>query len=341
MEAALYDERDGYYSRARVERWGRAGDYRTSPERSPLFAATFARFFSALYEKSGSPETWTIWESGAGAGYFAHRVLQTLARSFPQVFSATRYVIDEISASSRSLADGRLCSFGSRVEHRRLTDDASRFESGVLFANELLDAFPVHRVRVRQRRLFELFVGLSESRDFVWVEREPATPLLAEYFERLDIKLSEGQVAEVNLRAVDYLERASKLFHSGYLIIVDYGAEAEDLYDMKLRPHGTLRAFRRHSFVDNPLGNPGEQDLTTTVNWTSVRRACQAAGFEMVSFERQDRFLLRAGLLDELSRMEVEVQGVTAASLRLSTTAREMILPGGMSSSFQVLVMKK
>src|SRR3954467_7435957 len=92
MEAALYDARDGYYCRRDRKRWGRMGDYRTSPERSLLFAATFARYFAKLHDELGSPEIWTIFEAGAGEGHFAHGLLQTLKQVFPETFSATRYV---------------------------------------------------------------------------------------------------------------------------------------------------------------------------------------------------------------------------------------------------------
>lgn len=340
MEAALFDEHDGYYRRASVERWGRAGDYRTSPERSPLFGATFARFFAAVYEELGKPDGWTIWEAGAGAGHFAERVLETLARDYSRIFSATRYVIDETSAATRALARTRLAAFASRVEYAHLSETDAHFDTGVVFANELLDAFPVHRVRMREGRLRELYVGTNDAGEFVFIEGDPSTPLLAEYLGRLNISLAEGQAAEINLRAVDWLNRAANSFTRGYLILVDYGAEASELYDVSLRPQGSLRAFRHHSLGTDVLLEPGEQDITTTVDWTTVKSACREAGLEIVSFERQDSFLLRAGLLEELARMTARAED-EAAALDFGTTAREMILPGGMSQSFQVLVARK
>src|SRR5919206_5310783 len=101
MASALYDEREGYYSRTGFERWGRAGDYRTSPERSPLFASTFARYFVKLHEELGSPNTFTLIECGGGAGHFARGVLDTLRRDAPQVYDSIRYVFDETSSDSR------------------------------------------------------------------------------------------------------------------------------------------------------------------------------------------------------------------------------------------------
>src|SRR6266849_2319234 len=78
MQAALYDEREGYYCRRDRIRQGRAGDYRTAPETSPFFAATFARYFAKLFAELGSPSQFTIVEAGAGSGEFARGVLTAL-----------------------------------------------------------------------------------------------------------------------------------------------------------------------------------------------------------------------------------------------------------------------
>src|SRR5215207_3063271 len=114
MKAALYDPNGGYYQRADLERWGREGDYRTSPERSELFAATFARYFAALFNELQQPEEWTIVECGAGDGRFAAGVLRTLADQFPAVFAATSYVVYELSPDSRRRAQERLFEFSDR-----------------------------------------------------------------------------------------------------------------------------------------------------------------------------------------------------------------------------------
>ncbi|HJU93968.1 MAG TPA: SAM-dependent methyltransferase, partial [Pyrinomonadaceae bacterium] len=116
MKAALYDPAGGYYQRSDLERWGREGDYRTSPERSELFAATFAHYFAKLYDELQRPAEWSIVECGAGDGRFAVGVLRTLADRFPQVFAATRYVVYELSADALRRARERLNEFGTRVE---------------------------------------------------------------------------------------------------------------------------------------------------------------------------------------------------------------------------------
>jgi SAM-dependent MidA family methyltransferase len=343
MAAALYDESEGYYCRPDRARWGRdssGGDYRTSPERSPLFAATFARYFAALYVELGSPPAWTILEAGAGAGDFARIVLETLEQAHPRVFQATRYHIAEISDDARRRARENLFAFTDRVEFCQNNLRGLSFDVGLIFSNELLDALPVHRVRQRHGQLRELCVGLDEAGDFIWVEQEPTTPRLAAHFSRLNATLAEGQTAEVNLAAEEWLAAAASVLRRGYVVTVDYGAEAAELYQSAERSEGTLRGFRAHRFVADLLARPGEHDLTTTINWTGLKQAGEAAGLETISLQRQDEFLLRAGLLDELERLAAQLP-TEAERLRLRVGAREMILPNGMSRSFQVLLQKK
>ncbi|HEV2705536.1 MAG TPA: SAM-dependent methyltransferase [Pyrinomonadaceae bacterium] len=342
MQSALYDEDEGYYQRADLARWGRAGDYRTSPETSPLFAATFARYFAELSRThEHAPDPFIIVEAGAGAGHFAHGVLSTLARDDEPLFARLRYVVDEASRSARDAVGKRLADFSDKVCFARLSDLDAKMRASVLFANELLDALPVHRVGVRAGNFVELCVGLDEAGGFKWVEREPSTPRLAEHFERAGVRLAEGQTAEVNLDAEEWMRRAASVLRpGGHLVAVDYGAEAASLYTVPERREGTLRGFSRHALVEDVLGAPGLVDLTTTVDWTQIKSAGERAGLQTVSLERQDAFLLRHGLLAQLERETLRARD-EAERMSLRLGAREMILPGGMSEHFQVLVQKK
>ncbi len=340
MDAALYDERGGYYARPDLARWGRTGDYRTSPECSPLFAATCAHYFAQLYTELGTPERWTIIEAGAGNGRFAAGVLDTFAHEHPALLRATQYVIDERSADAQARARELLDAHVERVDYASLFELSGPVRGGLIFANELLDALPVHRVVQRGGQLRELCVGLDGAGKFIWVECAPGTPRLAEHFARLHVTLAEGQAAEVNLAAADWITQAAHALARGFIMLIDYGAEATALYDVRQRPDGTLRAFQQHQLSADVLARPGEQDLTTTVNWTQIKQAAAAAGLRTVLHVRQDEFLLRAGLLEQLERMSARLPD-EAACIALRLSAREMLLPGGMSQSFQVLVLEK
>jgi SAM-dependent MidA family methyltransferase len=336
MRAALYDEAEGYYRRAH-KIWGREGDYRTSPERSELFAATFARYFAALHQQLGKPQTMALVEIGGGAGDFAFGVLQTLQDYFPDVFAATRYVFDDVSALAEAVARQRLVPFADRTEFARLDDVA--LDPAIVFSNELLDAFPVHRVTFSEGTLCEYYVALGSDEQFAWMVGPASTPQLAQYLIRHDIRLSEGQSAEVNLEVETWLAEIAAKLRRGYLITVDYGAEAAELYSSTERARGTLRGFHRHAFVEDLLVAPGDIDLTSTINWTAVKSAGERFGLETFSFARQDQFLLAAGLLEQLEERSTNLS--ESARLRLSTATREMVLPTGMAASFQVLVQKK
>src|SRR6185369_12113876 len=154
MQTALYDESDGYYRRERI-RQGRSGDYRTAPETSPLFGATFANYFARCYSQLGAPSDWTIFEIGAGRGDFAHTLLATLRQNCSDVFAATHYLIDEIGDETRHAAARKLGEYSDCVQFRSLAE-ATPPVTGIVFSNELLDAFPVHRVIGRQGALREL-----------------------------------------------------------------------------------------------------------------------------------------------------------------------------------------
>lgn len=337
MQAALYDPAGGYYQRSDLKRWGREGDYRTSPERSELFAATFARYFNRLYHELGRPAHWSIVECGAGEGRFAAGVLSTLSDQFAEVFAATRYVVYESSEDARRRASERLEQFGDRVE---FSLELPQVNGGIYFSNELLDAFPVHRVINDDDQFRELYVDVAASGEFEWSVGPLSTPRLAEFCHDHSLQLAPGQIIEINLEVENWLARVAQKLERGFLITVDYGAEAAELYDAAQRPRGTLRAFSRHGFVDDVLGQPGDYDITTTVNWTHVKKVGTQMGLEVVEFTSQDKFLLNAGLLEQMEFL-LNKAPTEADRVSLTTGAREMILPGGMASSFQVLVQKR
>lgn len=336
MKAALYDPSGGYYQRSDHTRWGREGDYRTSPERSELFAATFAQYFACLHDQLNGL---TIVECGAGNGSFASGVLSNLRDQSPSIFTGTRYIVYDVSDDALGRARERLAEFDDRVQFYSDWNLVS-VNRGIYFANELFDAFPVHRIIKTSANISELYVTVDANDRFDWTTGPLSTPRLAEFLRTHRLVLANDQIIEINLGIDDWLTQvATKLAH-GFLVTVDYGAEAVDLYDSLHRPEGTLRGFARHDFVDNLLAQPGEYDLTTTVNWTQVKTVSANLGFQVLEFASQDKFLLKAGLLDQLEYRLSSAQ-TEAEKSALTIGAREMILPGGMASGFQVLVQKR
>lgn len=337
MQAALYDEREGYYCRRDIERRGRLGDYRTAPERTPLFAATFARYFIKLFEQLGSPSSWTIVEVGAGFGEFAAGILDHLKSNQPKIFAATTLLIDEAAEDGRERIASNLAGFEDVFRFARLNEINAELPFGIVVSNELIDAFPVHRVVLRNGELRSLYVGLDQDR-FVWREQEIEASL-ADYCARAGFQLVEGQIVEINLAADEYVHEVASRLRRGFVVTVDYGAERAELVGSPYRREGTLRAAYHHQFANNVLLEPGRRDLTTTIDWTQIMEAGAREGLKTIRFQRLDRFLLEEGILDELEKRAGDV--TEAGSLHLRAGAREMIMPDGMAASFDVLVQKK
>src|SRR2546423_1743447 len=338
MLAALYDECDGYYRRGEQIRQGRAGDYRTAPETSPLFGATFANYFMKSYFDLGAPKEWTIIEAGAGRGDFAHACLTMLRKNFPDIFAVTHYIVDEVSHDARQHAESKLIDFKDRVEFRSLSSIPEPIV-GIIFTNELLDAFPVHRVIGRQKKLREMYVAQNDSGEFVFVESDP-DPVVAEFCHRIDLQLNDGQIYEVNLDAEDFIARAASTIERGLLITVDYGADRMELLNAPHRFEGTLRAFHKHQMIGEVLAHPGEIDLTATVDWTQIKESGARCGLETLSLQRLDQFMLDEGSLDQLLAATAEMSS-TGEIVELRTRARELIMPDGLAAHFQVLVQRK
>jgi SAM-dependent MidA family methyltransferase len=251
------------------------------------------------------------------------------------MFGSVQYLIDEPSADSRERMRSKLSGFEDRVEFISLSDIAP-VESAIVFSNELLDSFPVHRLRMANGRLCELYVSVNADGEFVWVDGELSNSWLERFVHATGIRLVDSQTIEVSPRIESWFDAVAKKLLRGYVVTVDYGHEARDLYDFNQRPDGTLRAFSRHRF-ENVLACPGECDITTSVDWSYVKRCGVEHGLRVTDFNRLDLFLMRCGLLDELTA-RLERMTSDSEKLKLTTAAREMILPGGMASSFQVLV---
>jgi SAM-dependent MidA family methyltransferase len=338
MQEALFNKTAGYYMRADARIWGRRGDYRTSPETSELFSATFARYSAGLFEELAKPTSFHFVECGAGDGSFAEGMLTALRDCFPAMYAATTYYIDEINFNQRRILRERLAQFTNKLQFGSL-NSLPRLNSGIIFSNELLDAFPVHRITKQNGQLSEFYVALNDRNEFEWTTGRLSSERLREIYRANGIEIDNDQIIELCPQVDDWFAVVAEKLLRGYVVTVDYGFEAADLYDATRRPTGTLRAYARHNFAE-VLQQPGERDVTAHVNWTRIRTVGSKLGLETVAFKRQDQFLLDAGILSELIRKTGS--GISDAdAARLSVGAREMFFPDGMGPNFQVLVQKK
>jgi SAM-dependent MidA family methyltransferase len=264
MERALYEPELGYYAASR-DRTTRSGDFLTAPELHPIFGHTVARQVERMWERLGRPTDFTVREYGAGRG--------TLGRALPAGMAYEPIEYDQPRPA------------------RKLT--------GIVLANEFLDALPVHRVVARDGGLRELKVGRSEGR-LIEVETELSDPRLAKWFDGRRIQLTDGQRAEVNLAMLDWLAEVVRDLERGYVLVFDYGLPATELYGRE-RATGTVRAFRAQHVGSDVLGAVGHQDITAHVDLDALEDGARAAGLDVIQRTRQAEFLLANGL-DEVYR---------------------------------------
>lgn len=294
MERALYEPGLGYYRRERPGP-GRAGDFLTAPETHPVFGRAIARQVADIWDRLGRPGTFTVREHGAGEGTLAIAILDGLAAEAPAVLEAVRYQPVEVEAARLAAFEGRLAAAG----HGLRIEPATRAPMlGVILANEVLDALPVHRVRQGAGGLEELFVDWRGGR-FAHVAGRPSTPALAQRLADEGVMLRGGQLGEICLAADTWITDVAATLRLGVLLLLDYGYPAAELYGPR-RMAGSLLAYVGHQVHDDPLVNVGRQDLTAHVDLTAVERAAATAGLTPLGSSDQARFLLRLGIEDDL-----------------------------------------
>ena len=371
MELALYHAEFGYYARA-AQRSGRAGDFFTSVDVGAMFGdlleiqvAEMAEILATIPAEAAGhagkttefparavENAFDLVEAGAGNGRLSSDILRAARRRHPGIFARTKLHLVEASAAARGAQPATL-----REVAERLVSSTDRLPSsfdGVLIANELLDALPVHQVVMRPDGLREVYVDLATDSGhgstpnpcLVMREGPLSTPALAEYLRRLDISLEPGWRVEINLRAVDWIREASQRLRRGFIILIDYGHEAPELYGVT-HAGGTLATFARHRMAGAEaapaapwLVTPGEQDITAHVDFTTVRRAAEAEGLATLGFLDQTYFLM--GLLESNPENPANLENpVNLENLQTRLALKTLLIPGGLGSTLKVLLLGK
>lgn len=335
MAQALYHPQHGYYMAAR-DRIGKAGDFFTSSSVNALFGRLVARQLVQMSELL-SAETFQIVEQGAGEGHLALDVLDALAEEAPELYARSTYTLIEVSQDNRQRQAKNLSAHAGRVAWSH--EESWSITSGCFLSNELVDAFPVHVVEKHAGVLQEVYVT-SRKDAFVEELRVSTDPRLASYFDWLGCGPIEGNRAEVNLAALDWMRLVGQRVTQGFVLTIDYGYPAKELYAPHRRA-GTLMCYHRHQADDNPYDRVGEKDITAHVDFTALQKAGSEAGLQTLFFSEQYRFLLGLGFFEELVRLEAAaVDEKEARALRLSL--KNLIMPeAGMGETFKVLVQGK
>jgi SAM-dependent MidA family methyltransferase len=338
MDACLYDPQYGYYTKA--EQFPRR-DYFTSVDASPIFGRLLARQFQEMWVQLGRPAEFLLVEVGAGPGTLAAQILDFTAESFPDFYSALQYLAAERSAARRAAAAATTGPLAKHVAAKHFAmawDLPAQIPCGCIFSNEFFDALPVHRLVREGNELREIYVGLGTNG--LCEQFSPlSTPALAEYLTEQGITLQEGQLAEVNLEACAWIAEVGARLGRGFALTIDYGHEAEELYDHR-RMRGTLLAYEKHRASENFFRAPGEQDLTAHVNFTALERHGSLAGLHRTGFTSQSNFLLGLARHSDFADLQSSVMSESQQT-RARLLFKTLIYPEGMGETFQVLIQHK
>lgn len=325
MASVLYAPGLGYYS-AGAAKFGEAGDFVTAPEISSLFGRTLAR---AIADDVMGMD---LLELGAGSGKMAADILVEL-NALDRL--PAHYFIVELSADLRerqhALIEHRLPELASRVVWlERLPETFS----GVIVANEVMDALPVHVIRRTPDGLLERGVTIAGN-GFGWREKPLTEGMLYEAARRAD--LPHNYTTEFNLAADALLRSLASMLERGYIYIIDYGFDAAQ-YHHTQRSEGTLMCHYRHHAHSDPFFLPGLQDITTHVNFTALAAAADANGLRLCGYTTQANFLMDAGIIEMMNETQVDD---VSRYLPQANQVQRLLSPAEMGELFKVIAFGK
>jgi SAM-dependent MidA family methyltransferase len=329
MQMALYEPGLGYYSAA-AAKFGAPGDFVTAPEISPLFGFCLARQAAAVIAQGCSAR---ILEFGAGSGKLCAQILSTLP-------TLEHYQILDLSADLKQRQQSYLrAELSAELFHKVewLSSLPQEFD-GIVLANEVLDAMPVH-ILSKKGEWLERCIGY-DGQGFTWQSITPKQTV-TDSIRSIEARLgdfAEGYQSELNLNYGPWLKALAQSCKRALVLIIDYGYE-QDQYYHPSRARGTLTCHYQHRVHTDPLVYPGLQDITAFVDFDACADAAETNGFVLSGLVTQGRFLLANGLLEEAQRW---AQGNDSLlQLALSQQVGTLSLPQEMGDKFKVLAMQK
>ena len=322
MQLALYAPGLGYYTGG-AAKFGPSGDFITAPLLGPLFAQTLARQVAELAGRC----TPHILEFGAGGGELAGDLLAELARLGCAVETYSILEPGAGLAERQRTTIARLAP--AAIGRVRWLDRLPEQFEGVMIANEVVDAMPVHAIAWRNEGVFERGVAMEDG-TLAWAERAASSEVLAAARE-LDI--APPYLSEIALAARGWIRSVAGVLQKGALLVIDYGFPAREFYHPQ-RLTGTLMAHYRHRAHADPFLYPGLQDLTTHVDFSALAKSAAAAGLDLLGYTSQSSFLVNCGITDVLDRADpADVKRYAP----LASAAQKLLSPAEMGELFKVL----
>ena len=322
MNLALYHSEFGYY-RSNKTLFGLHGDFITAPVTFDLFGYTLAKQCKQVLNNGD------ILEFGAGSGVLAAQILFELGR-LDSLHS--KYYIIELSAQLKNkqmkTIKKVLPEIFNRVEW--LTELPKDFK-GVVIANEVLDAIPAKRITYSKGYFVELGVGFQND-NFQW--EKFTQPYLSSTTSLPDVK-EEGYTSEINVQSIAWIKSLYDFISEGTVLLIDYGMDKSEYFHPQ-RNDGTLKCFFNHNSSNDPFCNIGNQDITTSVNFSDIAESAVDAGFEISGYCTQAMFLISLGIENYLLDEEDNDN-----RMKLAQEVKQLVLPGAMGEVFKVLALSK
>ena len=349
MQICLYSPRGGFYS---SEQTNINRHFTTSPTSHPVFGSLIARQLEQMWYILGEPPIFRVIEVGSAGDDLARSIIRSCYRMNPRFSKALYYIAIDYQPCRVQLPSPFIdFELGTENEtypyHKDINSEIHRVKAnglqafqnvaGCILYNELIDNFPVHRFAIRNGKIQEVFVTLSDA-GFTEVLDEPSSPLIPQRISNLGLTLTEGYRGEINLAIEDWTDQITKTLSSGFILTIDYGDTASELYSPQ-NNQGTLTCYSRHAAISDPYQNVGKQDITCHVDFTSLMETGHQYGLTTVGYTKQNKFLESLGLssfLDKLQSLHL-----SAARIELNRIAMMTLVNSEEYGDFKVLAQTK
>ena len=341
MDTALYHPELGYY-RQPERKPGRAGDFITSPELHPFFGNTLARQVAEAWDALGQPHNLIVREHGASSGGLAYDIMVALSVKAPDVLESLDYRLVDVNTHRLNEAIAAMAEVGFADRVTAEHPDSLAPEPGLVIANEVADALPVHRFVVRHGAVRELLVDVDAESQLIDREADPIPDILdaiEAHFEQHSISLSDGARFEFSSAVAEWGRAVAQSLTQGIAIVIDYGYDAGGLYQGHLL-EGTVRGYYQHTATDNPYLRVGEQDLTAHVDFSWLQTAMESEGMHSLGLTTQSEYLTRLGLGDWLVELQQQPDVQYDEYYLAQNATMRLIDPAGLGR-FRVLGLTK
>ena len=349
MQTCLYSSKGGFYS---SEETNINRHFTTSPTSHPVFGSLIARQLEQMWHVLEEPPIFHVIEVGSAGDTLAQSIVRSCYRMNPRFSEALYYIAIDYQPCRVQLPspfiDFELGTedeiypyhndIGSEI-HRVKANGLQAFQNvvGCILYNELIDNFPVHRFAIQNGRIQEVFVTLSDS-GLTEVLDEPSSPLIPQRISDLGLSLTEGYRGEINLAIEDWTAQLSKTLSSGFILTIDYGDTASELYSPQ-NNQGTLVCYNRHAAISDPYQYLGKQDITCQVDFTSLMEIGHQYGLTTVGYTKQNKFLELLGLSSFLNTLQTI--GLSPARTELNRIAMMTLVDSEEYGDFKVLAQAK